>query len=116
VITNLLALGRNSGLKTLKVDNFGLMNEPLCIAIKDGLGLHETLESLELINAFMRHDSAALWCRALSFLRTNTTLKYLVIEVHYGATESCVSALRIEIAATQCKMQESLATAVSSSS
>jgi hypothetical protein len=95
----LLALGKNTGLKTLKIDYFDLMNEPLCIAMKDGLGLNKTLESLELTNVVMCDDNAALWCRALSFLRTNKILKSLVVQVGRGSTESCVSALRIGIVA-----------------
>jgi hypothetical protein len=94
-----LALGKNTGLKSLKIDYFGLMKEPLCIAIKDGLGQNETLESLELANTIMRKNNIALWCRAFSFLRTNKALKILVLDVHHGSKESCVSALRIDIAA-----------------
>jgi hypothetical protein len=94
-----LALGNNTGLKTLTIDYFGLMKESLCIAIKDGLGQNETLESLELANIVVRDDNIALWCRAFSFLRTNKALKYLVLDVHYGVTESCISAFRIDIAA-----------------
>jgi hypothetical protein len=92
-----LALGKNTGLKTLKVDDFGLMEESLCTAMKDGLGMNETLESLELINAFVCVDDADLWCRAFSIFRTNKALKSLVVGVQYGVTESCLSAFRIDI-------------------
>jgi hypothetical protein len=93
-----LALRKNKGLKTLAIDDFGLMEESLCIAIKDGLGRNETLESLEFTNTVMRDDHTALWCRAFSFLRTNKALKFLEVDVHYGATESCVSTIRSDIA------------------
>jgi hypothetical protein len=93
-----LALGKNTGLKTLKIDDFSLMDEPLYIVMKDGLGLNETLESLELQCVPLRDDNADLWCRALSFLRTNNSLKHLAVDIHHGATESCVSAFRIDIA------------------
>jgi hypothetical protein len=94
-----LALGSNTGLKTLTIDFFGLMKERLCRAIKDGLEQNETLESLELSNTVMREDDIALWCRAFSFLRTNKALKHLVLDVYIGVTESCASALRIDIVA-----------------
>ena len=44
------ALGRNTGLKTLKVDIHGSMGESMSTAMQSGLGLNETLESLELSN------------------------------------------------------------------
>jgi hypothetical protein len=93
-----LALGNNTGLKSLKVDVLGLIDESLSTAIKDGLELNETLESLELRYVRLRYDDTDLWCRALSFLRTNKTLKSLVVEVSGGVTESCLSAFRIDIA------------------
>jgi hypothetical protein len=94
-----LALGKNTGLKTLRVDDddFGLMEESLCTAMMDGLGMNETLESLEFLKAVLRDDNADLWCRALSFLRTNKALKSLAVDVHRGVTESCLSAFRIDI-------------------
>jgi hypothetical protein len=94
-----LALGKNKGLKTLTIHYFGLMKESLCIAVKEGLGQNETLESLELANTVVRDDNIALWCRAFSFLRTNKALKYLMLGVHSRVTESCISAFRIEIVA-----------------
>jgi hypothetical protein len=101
-----LALGKNSGLKSLKVGGFGSMGESLCTAMTEGFGLNETLESLELTNAILCDDddvlcddSADLWSRALSFLRTNKALKSLVVNVQHGATDSSLSALYIDIAA-----------------
>jgi hypothetical protein len=95
-----LALGKNTGLKILKVDVHGLMDdESLCTAITDGLGMNERLECLELSNVYLRDDDFALWHRALSFLRTsNKALKSLAVGVQHGVTDSCISAFRIEIA------------------
>jgi hypothetical protein len=42
----LLALRKNMGLKELSLDGFGSIDESLCTAIKDGLGMKTTLESL----------------------------------------------------------------------
>jgi hypothetical protein len=93
------ALGKNMGLKTLKLGGFGSMGESLCTAMTDGFGLNETLENLELTNAILCDDRAALWCRALSFLCTNKALKSLVVNVQHGVTDSSLSAFRIDIAA-----------------
>jgi hypothetical protein len=94
-----LAMGRNKGLKTLKVDGFDSMENSLCTAMTNGLGLNETLESLEIRDVNLCDDTAPSWCRALSFLRTNTALKSLGVVVRQGDTESCLSAFRIDIAA-----------------
>ena len=40
------ALGKNTGLKTLKLDGFSTIDALLCTAMTDGLGLNETLEIL----------------------------------------------------------------------
>jgi hypothetical protein len=94
------ALGKNTGLKTLSVDVGNSIVESLCTAMTYGLGLNATLESLNLCNVSLLGESAALWCMALSFLRTNKTLKYLIVHLKSGATEeSCVSAFCIDIAA-----------------
>jgi hypothetical protein len=37
----------------------------------DGLGMNETLESLELSNVHLTGDNSDLWRKAFSFLRTN---------------------------------------------
>jgi hypothetical protein len=62
--------------------------------MKDGLGMNETLENLEL----NRVHNSDLWGRAFSFLRTNKALKSLVIILGYGVEESCLSAFCIGIA------------------
>jgi hypothetical protein len=93
------ALGQNTGLKSLKVDCFGLMDESLCTAMKDGLGMNEILESLEL-NDCQCDESSAMWCSALSFLRTNKALKFLMVTFDGNATKSsCFDALCRHIAA-----------------
>jgi hypothetical protein len=94
------ALGQNTGLKTLIVSaSTYSMDEELCTAMQNGLEMNETLGSLELNNVYMFDDTAALWCRAFSFLRTNKTLKSLKISMQYGQTRSHVAAFRIDIAA-----------------
>jgi hypothetical protein len=92
------ALGKNTGLKTLIVCGIGLMEESLCTAIKDGLGLNETLESLELNDISIFDDTVALCCRAFSFLRTSKALKSLLVDAEYHVTASCLSAFRIDMA------------------
>jgi hypothetical protein len=77
----------------------GLEINPLSTAIKNGLGMNETLENLELKHFYLSDDSFDSWCRAFSFLHTNKALKSLVIDVHDGVTESCLSAFRTEIVA-----------------
>jgi hypothetical protein len=94
-----LALERNTGLKTLKVDVCIPMDESLSTAIKNGLGMNETLESLEFHNVDLIDDNADLWCRALSFLRTNKALKSLMVDLQDDVTQSCLSTFRVDIAA-----------------
>jgi hypothetical protein len=93
-----LALGKNTGLKTLKIKLHGPTDELLCAAMEKGLAMNETLESMELNGFHLRNNSAHLESRAFSFLRTNQTLKTLVIGV-IGATDLCLSAFKIEVTA-----------------
>jgi hypothetical protein len=94
-----LALGKNAALKTLKVGGFGSMDESLCTAIQNGIGMNKTLEDLALDHVPLCDDNADLWYRAFSFLRTNETLKSLVVIVTTITMESsCVFAFRIYIA------------------
>jgi hypothetical protein len=65
------ALGKNTGLKNLNLHSFGSMDESLSTAMKDGLGMNVTLESL----------------------------KSLTVHHKQGVTESCLSAFRTDIAA-----------------
>jgi hypothetical protein len=93
------ALGKNTGLKTLLTGVSCSMDETLCIAMKDGLELNETLENLELINIHLTDDNADFWCRALSFLHTNKSLKSLKVNVQQGIAESCLATFCIDVAA-----------------
>jgi hypothetical protein len=94
-----LALGHNTGLKSLRGQDFGSIDESLCVAIKDGLEMNETLESLVLEYAPLRGDNADLWCRAFSFLHTNKALKSLEFVMPNDCMESCLSAFCIDIVA-----------------
>jgi hypothetical protein len=93
------ALGKNSGLKFLKVMMCESIDEALCTAIKDGLELNETLESLDFMNVRLCDDNADVWRSALSFLHTNKALKSLKVNVQQGIAESCLATFRIDIAA-----------------
>jgi hypothetical protein len=102
------ALGQNTGLKSLIVHEFDMIDESLCTAMKDGLVMNATLERLELKGVLLS-DNSDLWCRdswcmAFSFLRTNKTLKSLMIDLHseyleYHVTTSCFSTLICDIVA-----------------
>jgi hypothetical protein len=93
-----LALGKNAGLKTLIAGGFGSMDESLCTAIQNGLGMNTTLELLRFKNVRPLDDTATLWCSALSFIRTNNVIKSFMVDVQHVITESCLSAFRIDIA------------------
>jgi hypothetical protein len=95
----LLALGKNTALKTLALSAFGSMDESLCKIMQDVFGTNETLESLELNGCRCDENAASMWCRALSFLRTNKALKSLAFFFNMDVTESCISTLRRDIAA-----------------
>jgi hypothetical protein len=57
--------------------------------MQNGLGMNETLESLELIPVRLSDDNAYyLWCMALFFLRTNKFLKSVKVDVRRDVTES----------------------------
>jgi hypothetical protein len=93
-----LALGKNTGLKSIYCD-LDSMDESLCTAMQNGLGMNETLESLEVHQVTL--INVDLWCRAFSFLRTSKALKSLFFHLKRGAnaTDSCVSAFCSHIAA-----------------
>jgi hypothetical protein len=90
--------GMGSRRKTFSVDLYNSTDESLCIAMKYGLEKNATLEHLKFRFVPIHDEIAALWCRALSFLRTNKALKSLQVRVLEGFTESCLSAFRIYIA------------------
>jgi hypothetical protein len=94
----LLSLGMNTTLKSLDAyisDRFG---DELCAAITSGLTKNTTLENLTLTGMLPRDDDGAASARnALSFLRTNTTLKSLtVFFVVPDRNGSYTSAFRLE--------------------
>jgi hypothetical protein len=96
----LLALGNNTGLKSLSLDGLGSMEGSLCTAMQNGLTLNETLESLQLHNVHLCDSEFAFWCRAFSFLRTNSALMSLTLNsIEDDATQSCISAFCFDIAA-----------------
>jgi hypothetical protein len=93
-----LALGKNAGLDHLIKKGCESMDESLCTAMENGLGTNDTLRALDLHRIRLRDDNFALWCRALSFLRTKD-LRALRISMEEGVTESCASAFRMHIGA-----------------
>jgi hypothetical protein len=96
---SLTELLRVPSLRFVKFDSVSFtMDESLCTAMTDGLGMNESLERLELDNVHLTDDDPDFWCRALSFLRLNKALKSLKITLT-GGTESSISAFRINIAA-----------------
>jgi hypothetical protein len=89
----------NTTLKSLSVsigDEFG---DELCAAIRSGLTKNSTLEELTLHGIRMSDDNGPASARnALSFLRTNSTLKSLTVSVgaQARAQESYASAFQLE--------------------
>jgi hypothetical protein len=94
----MLAVGKFMGLNTLTLGVIGSMDESLCTAMKDGLGMNETLESLELKQIRLCDNNATLRCRTFSFLRTNKALKSLEVDASYPAMEPCVFTSHLDIA------------------
>jgi hypothetical protein len=94
----LSALGRNTGLLSLKLDCLYSIDGLLCTAIKDGLSMNETLERLAFGEVPLRDDNAVMWCGAFSFLRTNKVLESLSVTFDQDVTELCFSAFCIDIA------------------
>jgi hypothetical protein len=92
-----LSLGLNTTLKSLTAkigDEFG---DELCAAITSGLAKNTTLEELELYDMFCGGDDGALSARnALSFLRTNSTLKSLRLSFMRAQNKSYVSTFQLE--------------------
>jgi hypothetical protein len=57
------------------------MDEALCTAMWNGLGMNETLERLELTHVSMCDENTDLWCRAFSFLRINKALESVAVDM-----------------------------------
>jgi hypothetical protein len=94
------SLGMNTTLKSFTAKIFDKFEDELCGAISSGLANNSSLEKLSLYGMHSSDDDGALWARnALSFLRTNTTLKDLTVtfELFQGDTEEIyVSPFRLE--------------------
>jgi hypothetical protein len=92
-----LSLGMNTTLKRLDVGILNEFGDMLCAAIRDGLAKNSTLEELSLHVTLPSDDDGAVTARnALSFLRTNSTLKSLTVSFVRAQKESYVSAFRLE--------------------
>jgi hypothetical protein len=83
------ALGKNTGLKSLRIESLVSMEESLCAAMHSGLGMNETLKSLHLGTVCQPNVNFTSWRRAFSFLRTNNALKSLVVGVHHASDFCC---------------------------
>jgi hypothetical protein len=92
-----LSLGMNTTLKSLSVSICDKLGDKLCAAIRNGLATNSTLEELSLHHLPPIDDDGAVSARnALSFLRTNSTLKSLTVAFTQPQKASCVSAFRLE--------------------
>jgi hypothetical protein len=68
----------NTSLRSLSVSILDKLGDKLCAAIRNGLAKNSTLENLLLHDVLPSDDDGAVSARnALSFLRTNSTLKSL---------------------------------------
>jgi hypothetical protein len=87
----------NTTLKSLTTDINDEFGDELCAAITSGLAKNTTLEEVELEGIIPSGDDGALLARnALSFLSTNTTLKFLGVSFAGVLKESNTSAFRLE--------------------
>jgi hypothetical protein len=87
----------NTTLKRLHVSISNEFGDELCAAIRSGLAKNSTLEELALNDIVPSgSDGAVLARNALTFLRTNSTLKSLAVSFVRAQTESYVSAFRLE--------------------
>jgi hypothetical protein len=92
-----LSLGMNTTLKSLSVRILDELGDTLCAAIRNGLATNSTLEKLLLHDVLPSDDDGAVSARnALSFLRTNSTLKSLRVIFEPTQKESYISAFRLE--------------------
>jgi hypothetical protein len=94
-----LSLGMNTTLKSLTTDICDKFGDELCAAITSGLAKNSTLEELSLGQVVPDDDDddGAVSARnALSFLRTNSTLKSLTVFFVLLRKESYTSAFQLE--------------------
>jgi hypothetical protein len=91
------SLGMNTTLKSLSACIFDKFGDELCTSIRNGLAKNSTLEDLALHNMYPSDDDGAGSARnALSFLRTNTTLKSLTVSFVHAQNEWFASNFRLE--------------------
>jgi hypothetical protein len=98
-----LSLGTNTALKSLSLNICDEFGDKLCAAMRSGLAKKSTLEEMSLNDMVLSDDDGAVSARnALSFLRTNSTLKSLEISFvrvqpfSQAHMELYVSAFRLE--------------------
>jgi hypothetical protein len=92
-----LSLRTNATLRSLTVNICDELGDELCAAITNGLAKNTMLEELILDDMVTSDDDGAVSARnALSFLRTNSTLKSLTVSFLRAQNESYVSAFRLE--------------------
>jgi hypothetical protein len=92
-----LSLGMNYTLKSLSVSILNEFGDELGAAIRNGLAKNSTLEELSLHRIYSSDDDGAASARnALSFLRTNSTLKSLTVSFAQSQKASYISAFRLE--------------------
>jgi hypothetical protein len=102
-----LSLGMNTTLESLFVSIYDDFCDELCAAIRHGLAKNSTLEELSLYNMRPGSDDGAVSARnALSFLRTNSTLKSLTVSFAQTQKASYVSAFRLAFRLEAVKMSE----------
>jgi hypothetical protein len=94
-----LALQAHNGLKVLSIHGIDLTDQKLSTAMRLGLFRNSTLEELYLANTKSGDDDSCLWRDALSFLRTNTALKYLYMSFDRSVSDSHATAIRMELLA-----------------
>jgi hypothetical protein len=92
-----LSLGTNTTLKSLSLNICDEFGDTLCAAIRSGLAKNSTLEELSLNGMIPSGGDGAVSARnAISFLRTNSTLKSLKVRFVETQMESYVSFFRLE--------------------
>jgi hypothetical protein len=93
-----ISLGMNTTLKSLTAGISDKFGDELCTAIRNGLTKNSTLEELSLDDMVPSDDDGAISARnALSFLRTNSTLKSLTVSfIAQAEQESDFPAFRLD--------------------
>jgi hypothetical protein len=93
-----LSLGMNTTLKSLTAEISDEYGDELCAAMRRGLAKNSTLKELSLANMVAGDGDGAVSARnALSFLRTNSSLKSLTVSLAPAQNDSYISAFRLEV-------------------